>query len=158
MGGVGLRGGTTFNLMGREPPGESQETFEGLVNQDVFTPDSQTTRVSFDRRKAYGAVGVLVFAVPMPDEGRRWYDVAPYYFTQVELVVGMGLSVRLGVNPGELLDFALGCLGADIYGDDIERRREFGRSMGHASTAPDRPNPVDEGRHGASGCCKPRGR
>ena len=41
------------------------------------------------------------------------------YFTQFEAVVGLGLSVRAGVNPGELVDFVLGFAGIDIYSDDI---------------------------------------
>jgi hypothetical protein len=126
LGGIGLRGGTTFCLIGNEPPGDSMELAEGLVNVDGFAPDSRSTRVTFDRRKAYGAVGVLVFTVPQPADGLHWYDTAPYYFTQLEVVVGLGLSARLGFNPGELLDFTLGWFGIDIYNDDLERRKANG--------------------------------
>ncbi len=42
---------------------------------------------------------------------------APYY-TQIELAVGLGLALRIGLNIGELVDFILGFSGADLYGDD----------------------------------------
>jgi hypothetical protein len=40
------------------------------------------------------------------------------YWTQIEFVFGIGGTIRLGFNPGELLDFLLGWVGIDIYGDD----------------------------------------
>ena len=46
------------------------------------------------------------------------------YWTQVEAVVALGPSVRLGFNPGELLDLILGFIGVDIYNDDLERRKK----------------------------------
>ena len=42
---------------------------------------------------------------------------APYY-TDCEVILGLGVSVRIGLNPGELLDFVLGWVGVDIYSDD----------------------------------------
>ena len=42
------------------------------------------------------------------------------YFTQIELAAGLGPTVRIGVNPGELLDFILGWVGIDIYDDDAK--------------------------------------
>ena len=45
------------------------------------------------------------------------------YYTQIEAVVGAGPSVRLGFNPGELLDFILGWTTIDIYKDDLERSK-----------------------------------
>ena len=47
----------------------------------------------------------------------------PEYYTQIEVVVGMFGSIRLGFNPGELLDFALGWTTLDIYSDDIRKRK-----------------------------------
>ena len=40
-------------------------------------------------------------------------------WTQTDLSVGLIASVRLGFNPGELLDFLIGIVGLDLYGDDI---------------------------------------
>lgn len=42
-----------------------------------------------------------------------------YYYTQLEVAAGLGYTVRLGFNPGELLDFLLGWTTIDIFGDDV---------------------------------------
>jgi len=47
------------------------------------------------------------------------YSPGPY-LTQIEFAGGLGLTLRAGFNPGELLDFALGWVGFDLFGDDIE--------------------------------------
>ncbi len=39
-------------------------------------------------------------------------------YTQIEAVVGIGGSLRLGFNAGELIDFILGWTTLDIYHDD----------------------------------------
>ena len=49
-------------------------------------------------------------------------DQAEYY-TQIEAVIALGVSIRLGFNPGELMDFILGWTTIDIYGDDIEWKK-----------------------------------
>lgn len=46
----------------------------------------------------------------------------PAFYTQLELAVGLGVTGRIGVNPGELLDFLLGFSGVDIYHDDLSKR------------------------------------
>jgi len=45
----------------------------------------------------------------------------PEYYTQIEVVVGLLGSLRLGFNPGELLDFSLGWTTLDIYHDDLKQ-------------------------------------
>jgi len=44
----------------------------------------------------------------------------PSYYTQIDIVAALGGSIRLGFNPGELVDFVLGWVRIDIYSDDIE--------------------------------------
>ena len=53
------------------------------------------------------------------------YDQTPsyYHYTQIEVAVGVGPSIRLGFNPGELLDFLLGWFTIDIYSDDLEWKK-----------------------------------
>jgi hypothetical protein len=46
------------------------------------------------------------------------------YFTQIEACVAAGPGIRLGFNPGELLDFVLGWFGIDMFNDDLEARRQ----------------------------------
>jgi hypothetical protein len=43
----------------------------------------------------------------------------PYYWTQFEVVADVGIGIRAGVNPGEILDFILGWTTLDIFHDDI---------------------------------------
>ena len=40
-------------------------------------------------------------------------------WTQIDLSVGLIASVRVGFNPGELLDFLIGIAGFDLYNDDL---------------------------------------
>jgi len=51
---------------------------------------------------------------------------AAYHYPQVEIVLGIVGCVRLGFNPGELLDFVLGWTTLDLLGDDsaAAKRRE----------------------------------
>ena len=42
----------------------------------------------------------------------------PEYYTQIEVVLGILGTVRLGLNAGELVDFILGWTTLDIYRDD----------------------------------------
>jgi hypothetical protein len=42
----------------------------------------------------------------------------PTYHTQIELSLAVGGSLRLGLNPGEFVDFVLGWFLVDIYRDD----------------------------------------
>lgn len=63
------------------------------------------------------------------DRGKNYAAVSPFpflslagqpeYYSQVEVVVAAFVSIRLGLNPGELLDFLLGWSTLDVYGDDI---------------------------------------
>ena len=46
----------------------------------------------------------------------------PSYYTDIECVAGFLLLIRIGFNPGELLDFLLGWTTLDIYDDDIGKR------------------------------------
>ena len=43
----------------------------------------------------------------------------PARWTQIEVAAGLLGGVRLGFNPGELLDLLLGVFGVDLYDDDI---------------------------------------
>ena len=49
-------------------------------------------------------------------------------YTQMEVVVGLGGTLRLGFNPGELLDFILGWATIDIYNDDLEKQKKIEQS------------------------------
>ena len=67
------------------------------------------------------------FWTPPPPESPN-----PARWTQIEVAIGLIGDVRLGFNPGELLDLLLGFFGADLYGDDIARGE---RKNPHAESA-----------------------
>jgi hypothetical protein len=72
------------------------------------------------RGKNYNAWGY----VPFVTTGFEDTETNPAYFTQIEVVGGFGLVLRLGFNPGELLDFVLGWATVDIYGDDSATKNQ----------------------------------
>ena len=61
-----------------------------------------------------GSFGRIPFWNPPTPESQN-----PARWTQIEVAVGLLGGLRLGFNPGELLDFVLGFFGIDIYGDDL---------------------------------------
>jgi len=65
--------------------------------------------------------------VPFPFCRRPSYPrkSCPAYYTQIEATGGLLGTVRLGFNPGELLDFIFGWTTIDIYNDDIEKRKKI---------------------------------
>ncbi len=96
---------------------------------DVFEADDRTAR----RDKSFAADGVCPFLswprsnntldIQQRDMRR---PAAPYlprhYLTQCELTAGLWITVRLGFNPGELVDFILGWTTIDIFNDDLSPR------------------------------------
>lgn len=95
----------------------------------------ETTRTPLQAKKVTAATHVFPLLVerraPSPHGFVDLYGDSKYengahnaaYWTQFDLAVGVGGSVRLGFNPGELLDAILGHVGIDIYRDDIAESR-----------------------------------
>ena len=55
----------------------------------------------------------------------NWRRIAPRY-TQLEVSAGVYAGgLRLGANPGELLDFLLGWFLVDIYDDEVSTDEEL---------------------------------
>lgn len=75
------------------------------------------------RHKDYSAVGILPLISWVEYPSGSAATVWPYN-TQMEAAIGLGGTLRLGFNPGELLDFILGWGTIDIYNDDLEKRAE----------------------------------
>ena len=108
----GLRGGCIDAWSGR------------LDHWFVFAFGSQTWPVGEPSRRRGKAMPWIVtqtawwpYVVP-PPKGDT-IPVPASYFTDLELQVGLGVSVRLGCNPIEFGDFLLGWCGLDLYGDDL---------------------------------------
>jgi hypothetical protein len=118
---VGLRNGE-FICLSRGEGGDAEALFIPIyICEDGVLFSMEEAMAGEDRRKRYDTVG----QVPFVTTGTFWRsDVPAHYYSQIEVVVGLGPSVRLGFNPGEFLDFLLGWFGVSIYGDDREAERE----------------------------------
>ncbi len=146
---TGLRGGQCFKVGELNPVINSNEphmeSFDGgwfgLYGQSFYA-DSDTYQIIphgwFQRLKMRGkafegeclhketlALPFFVWAKKMPyrpynapDDGTTY---PYYYYTQVEAVLAIGGGFRVGVNPGELLDFLLGFTTLDLFGDDVPK-------------------------------------
>jgi hypothetical protein len=119
---AGIRNGLPFALeeMGHQTieivspipiPSSSCKIQEWLTAADCFRPGERSSK----RGKEYEAIGLWVPFIVYTDK--------PGYYTQIEVALGVGGTFRLGLNPGELLDYIFGWVGIDIYGDDIEAKK-----------------------------------
>ena len=54
-----------------------------------------------------------------PPEDVAWSRGHLYRLTQLEVAGGIVATGKLGLNPGELLDFLLGWTTLDLYDDDL---------------------------------------
>jgi hypothetical protein len=134
---VGLRGGVVqrwkkspSQRRDTPPPCAENDWFFGGFNS--FMPRDYVVR---NRYKHFVAAkyGPLVGPV-LPGRNRRLF-----LLTEIEAVVGVGPSLRLGVNPGEALDLLLGFIDIDLYDDDIGRRQfAVPRTNSSARTESDR--------------------
>ena len=66
--------------------------------------------------------GVLIGAGFGPVYLPRKEKWNPKWATQIDATVGLGISVKIGFNPGELADFILGWFKIDIYSDDYKAK------------------------------------
>ena len=129
---VGLRGGV-FRSKWRQ---DSSLGWAGLFDPLIAFPGGEGIdtggewcRAPFDgaeiaeeRGKCFEVAGVAPF-IMLPKRTTQADSYATHYFTQVEASLGLGLTLRMGLNPGELLDFILGWTAIDIYEDDLKTRK-----------------------------------
>jgi len=87
------------------------------------------TELTKTRGKSFEAKSMGCFAMPQPWKPKLYDDKEhsmeqeryPWsYYTQTEIVLGVFTRWRLGINWGELADFAFGWCNLDIYGDDLK--------------------------------------
>jgi hypothetical protein len=112
---AGLRGGDVGAL---QPETNDTSDFGVLLFGGETSPETEAMRL---RDKEYMSSQWFFFYTPaMFDDD---HHPKAHFYTQVEVVAGAGGSVRFGFNPGELVDFLFGWLGADLFGDDQARLR-----------------------------------
>lgn len=104
-----------------------------------------TSHLESDRHKTFVSKGLLGIALAGDGTGKddlEWEVIFPTmrarnifpkiaftrsiipYYTQVEAAAGLGLTLRVGINIGELLDFVLGWTTLDLFGDDIATQQQ----------------------------------
>jgi hypothetical protein len=132
---AGLRGGECFFGPGGEPAGYTDAVALLMLGGEwfEFTFDEFGSLRTEARNKTYA----YVF---MPPSEIR-FPKSPSYYTDVQIAVGLGPTVRLGFNIGELLDFVLGWTTLDIYGDDIEARKGREEAKKPKEKPPEAPSP-----------------
>ncbi len=86
-----------------------------VVGIEGYAPDSD---IAVRRQKQFGAESAGPFIHKLST-----HKPCPSYYTQCDVTAALGFSLRLGFNPGELLDFILGWSTIDIYNDDLERKK-----------------------------------
>ena len=73
----------------------------------------------------YLDTGELLPFLDLPwDDDAECHPLIDPQWTQIDLSVGLIASARVGFNPGELLDFLMGLVGLDLYGDDLAGSKE----------------------------------
>ena len=118
------------NLFGLRPADGTPEPYDRIVNgrgkyQGQYNPAVGGVFVPF-----WLCGEILDLDYYGPERTERPSPLAPNRkearphlpsWTHLEAAAALGVGVRLGFNPGELLDFLLGFFGADLYGDDLAR-------------------------------------
>lgn len=118
-----LQAGALFEADGYTLRG-SELTSGGLINngewQTLAIGEQQFVTTELDRNKNYSAATTIdqqtipfIYRLKCPDKAAYWY------YTQIEAVLAAGPALRLGFNPGELVDFILGWASVDIMSDDL---------------------------------------
>lgn len=101
---VGLRRGEAGTMMGG-----SGQLIIGGFDSNKSSENAPMQRANL-RGKGYSTTNVLV---PIDE------NIPAPYWTNIEVSGGALIGMRVGFNPGELLDFLLGFTTLDIYGDDF---------------------------------------
>lgn len=94
-----------------------------LISYEKFSSDFNyivAERGKFYETRGYGG---LAWAEILGPTEHPWNQLLPYY-TQMDVVVAPGGAVRLGFNPGELLDFIIGWTAVDLFADDINASKQ----------------------------------
>lgn len=83
-----------------------------------------------ERRKDFHTFNfVIPVAIVEPDSKH----LRPHYYFQIEGLIALGPSLRLGFNAGELVDFLLGWTTVDIFNDDIGINKPIKGEIGATS-------------------------
>ena len=110
----GLRGGGFYHIDKEDYPNADVQLILIGCEECRFNQYSKTQPQRLRKKDFVTGNLVLPASIGEPPDIKSFS-----YYTQMDLVVGAGPSLRVGVNPGEFLDFLLGLFLIDIYTDDI---------------------------------------
>lgn len=117
---MGLRGGESHREWSNRTALPSTFDFDlTIVCGERFDP-ARFVRAR-DRHKCFVANGAAGLSFSKGFEGEDWSVGDASYYTQIEVAGGLLKTLRLGVNPGEAIDFLLGWVRIDLFDDDMNR-------------------------------------
>jgi len=101
-----------------------------VYSWEIFYPQGHRGHPD-DRNKSFEPVGYpFVSYIPSITigTGEKAAERPPSYsyYTQIDAFAGALGGLRVGFNPGELVDFLLGWTTLDIYNDDLGARQSEG--------------------------------
>ncbi|MCP4116956.1 MAG: hypothetical protein GY737_16440 [Desulfobacteraceae bacterium] len=128
----GLRGGDFLGVKDFWPRGYDTPAKVDLVGVIVGVEGFGGSLKSNRRGKSFSAnqIGPISYTVnphAVPEWKERAKDMQradnpwPYY-SQIDLAAGVFINMRLGFNPGELLDFIMGWTTFACYNDDLSKK------------------------------------
>jgi len=150
IGGVGIRGGEALGIKDFWPKGCDQPAKQDYVGLVVGREALGGNDVSNRRGKSFASKQILFASYPLthPDNNQRiWLEehhmlLKPAScYSQIEVVAAAGISLRIGFNPGEMLDFLLGGFGLDIFHDDLSKLNANAASSRRRGRQEQRPAP-----------------
>jgi hypothetical protein len=122
VGGPGIRGGDFMGMEDLDDDGKPAklDVLGVLIGAESFYGTKETQV----RQKSFSSGHFALITWPWRREDLKWRPVSEpaSFFTQIDVVGAAGLSFRFGFNPGEFLDFVLGCCELDIYHDDLSHK------------------------------------
>lgn len=98
-------------------------TYASLRNETVEHRNKNSSRMNF--------LGIFTAWGICGPSGKS----QPNYWTKFEVNAALGVGAKVGVNPGEALDFLLGWFCLDIYGDDIAAVTTLPHEAAHKSAS-----------------------
>jgi len=140
---VGIRGGR-FSIypsgIHGEPVIVESITLEGTFLSYEFSDPESFADGGLERFKRFEAKGFPLIAILDTSEERK-EELSKFprihsYYTQIEVTASILGGVRLGFNPGELLDFILGWTTVDFFKDDLEAKDQKEKSNQSSEATP----------------------
>jgi hypothetical protein len=131
LGDIGLRSGALMQTIGGpcnpneiELIGYGEELFAPSRFPDYDISDARLEAKGYETETHFVPFVTTDARTTEDDESGQAPRIGLHpYWTQIDIQAGFLATVRLGFNPGELLDFILGWTTIDIFKDDLETQR-----------------------------------